>query len=124
MLDSIYEIVPLVQKKSCVKGKKACLFYQIQKCLAPCENKISKEEYAKILENALEFIYNKTKLISKLNERMLQYSNDFRFEEAMILRDRIKTIEKSQIKSGIDLATNEDIDIFAITSNSKKAFSF
>lgn len=121
MLDSIYEIVPLVQKKSCVKGKKACLFYQIQKCLAPCENKISKEEYAKIVENALEYIYNKTKLISKLNEKMLQYSNDFRFEEAMTLRDRIKTIEKSQIKSGIDLATNEDIDIFAINTNNKKA---
>ena len=121
MLDSIYEIVPLVQKKSCVKGKTACLFHQIQKCLAPCENKISKEEYAKIVENALEYIYNKTKLISKLNEKMIQYSNDFRFEEAMTLRDRIKTIEKSQIKSGIDLATNEDIDIFAITSTNKKA---
>ncbi|MCG3681273.1 excinuclease ABC subunit UvrC [Aliarcobacter butzleri] len=121
MLDSIYEIVPLVQKKSCVKGKKACLFHQIQKCLAPCENKISKEEYAKIVENALEYIYNKTKLISKLNEKMIQYSNDFRFEEAMTLRDRIKTIEKSQIKSGIDLATNEDIDIFAIHANNKKA---
>ncbi|WP_323597298.1 excinuclease ABC subunit UvrC [Aliarcobacter butzleri] len=121
MLDSIYEIVPLVQKKSCVKGKKACLFHQIQKCLAPCENKISKEEYAKIVENALEYIYNKTKLISKLNEKMIQYSNDFRFEEAMTLRDRIKTIEKSQIKSGIDLATNEDIDIFAINANNKKA---
>ncbi|MDD3009312.1 MAG: excinuclease ABC subunit UvrC [Arcobacter sp.] len=121
MLDSIYEIVPLVQKKSCVKGKTACLFHQIQKCLAPCENKISKEEYAKIVENALEYIYNKTKLISKLNEKMVQYSNDFRFEEAMNLRDRIKTIEKSQIKSGIDLATNEDIDIFAITSTNKKA---
>ncbi|MFX4234298.1 excinuclease ABC subunit UvrC [Aliarcobacter butzleri] len=121
MLDSIYEIVPLVQKKSCVKGKKACLFHQIQKCLAPCENKISKEEYVKIVENALEYIYNKTKLISKLNEKMIQYSNDFRFEEAMTLRDRIKTIEKSQIKSGIDLATNEDIDIFAINANNKKA---
>ncbi|MCT7557817.1 excinuclease ABC subunit UvrC [Aliarcobacter butzleri] len=121
MLDSIYEIVPLVQKKSCVKGKKACLFHQIQKCLAPCENKISKEEYAKIVENALEYIYNKTKLILKLNEKMIQYSNDFRFEEAMTLRDRIKTIEKSQIKSGIDLATNEDIDIFAINANNKKA---
>ncbi len=33
MLDSIYEIVPLVQKKSCIKGKTACLFYQIKKCL-------------------------------------------------------------------------------------------
>lgn len=121
MLDSIYEIVPLVQKKSCVKGKTACLFYQIQKCLAPCENKISKEDYAKIVETALDFVYNKTKLITKLNERMIQYSNDFRFEEAMNLRDRIKTIEKSQIKSGIDLATNEDIDIFAISASNKKA---
>ena len=121
MLDSIYEIVPLVQKKSCAKGKTACLFHQIQKCLAPCENKISKEEYSKIVENALEYIYNKSKLITKLNERMIQYSNDFRFEEAMNLRDRIKTIEKSQIKSGIDLATNEDIDIFAISASNKKA---
>jgi excinuclease ABC subunit C len=121
MLDSIYEIVPLVQKKSCVKGKSACLFHQIQKCFAPCENKISKEEYAKIVENALEYIYNKTKLLSKLNEKMIQYSNDFRFEDAMIIRDRIKTIEKSQIKSGIDLTTNEDIDIFAITASNKKA---
>ena len=121
MLDSIYEIVPLVQRKSCVSGKKACLFHQIQKCLAPCENKISKEDYAKIVETALEYIYNKSKLITKLNERMSQYANNFRFEEAMTLRDRIKTIEKSQIKSGIDLATNEDIDIFAITASNKKA---
>lgn len=121
MLDSIYEIVPLVQKKSCVKGKTACLFHQIKKCFAPCENKISKEEYAKIVENALEYIYNKTKLITKLNEKMIQYSNDFRFEDAMMIRDRIKTIEKSQIKSGIDLTSNEDIDIFAITSSNKKA---
>ena len=121
MLDSIYEIVPLVQRKSCVSGKKACLFHQIQKCLAPCENKITKEDYAKIVETALEYIYNKSKLIVKLNERMSQYANDFRFEEAMTLRDRIKTIEKSQIKTGIDLATNEDIDIFAITASKKKA---
>jgi excinuclease ABC subunit C len=51
----------------------------------------------------------------------MQYSEDFRFEDAMKIRDRIKTIEKSQIKSGMDLATNEDIDIFAITTSNKKA---
>lgn len=121
MLDSIYEIVPLVQKKSCIKSKSACLFYQIGKCLAPCENKISKEDYAKIVESALEYIYNKSKLLSKLNEKMVFYSNNFRFEEAMTLRDRIKTIEKSEIKSGIDLATNEDIDIFAVSAINKRA---
>ena len=121
MLDSIYEILPLVQKKSCVKGKKACLFHQIKKCHAPCEGKISTSAYAKIVEEALEYIYNKSKLILKLNERMMEYSEDFRFEDAMKIRDRIKTIEKSQIKSGMDLATNENIDVFAIKANNNKA---
>lgn len=121
ILDSIYDIVPLVQKKSCVKGKKACLFFQIEKCLAPCEGKVSKENYAVLVKEAIDYIYNKTKLISKLNEKMALYSENFRFEEALELRDKIKTIEKSEIKSGIDLATNEDIDIFAINFANKKA---
>ena len=121
MLDSIYEIVPLVQKKSCIKGQEACLFYQIKKCHAPCEGKISKEDYSKILDEALEYIYNKSKLISKLKTKMEEYSAEFRFEEAMKLRDRIKTIEKSEIKSGMDLASNEDIDLFAIAHNNKRA---
>ncbi|MDY0180557.1 excinuclease ABC subunit UvrC [Aliarcobacter skirrowii] len=121
MLDSIYEIVPLVQKKSCVKGKKACLFFQIGKCLAPCEDKISKEDYKKILDEALSYIYNKSKILTKLKENMLFYSQNFRFEEALVLRDRIKTIEKSQIKTGIDLTSNDDLDIFAIKSSNKKA---
>lgn len=121
MLDSIYEIVPLVQKKSCIKGQEACLFYQIKKCHAPCEGKISKEDYSKILDEALEYIYNKSKLISKLKTKMEEYSLEFRFEEAMKLRDRIKTIEKSEIKSGMDLASNEDIDLFAIAHNDKRA---
>ena len=121
ILDSIYEIVPLVQKKACIKGKVACLFYQIKKCLAPCEGKISQEAYKKIVDEALEYIYNKTKLLAKLNTKMQEYSIDFRFEEAMIIRDRIKTIEKSQIKTGMDLASNENLDVFAITQGFKKA---
>ena len=121
MLDSIYEIVPLVQKKSCIKGKEACLFHQINRCHAPCEGKISKEDYAKLVEEALAFIYNKNKLVTKLNSKMEEYSNNFRFEEAMKLRDRIKAIKKSQIQTGMDLATNENIDLFAIKTNNNKA---
>ena len=121
MLDSIYEIVPLVQKKSCIKGKEACLFYQIKKCHAPCEGKISKEDYKNFVDEALEYIYNKNKLISKLNSKMMQYSDEFRFEDAMKLRDRIKTIEKSQIQTGMDLATNEDLDLFAVRVKDSKA---
>lgn len=121
MLDSIYEIIPLVQKKSCIKGKETCLFHQINKCHAPCIGKISKEDYAKLIQEALEYIYNKSKIVKKLNEKMLQYSEEFRFEEAMKLRDRIKTIEKSQIQTGMDLATKEDLDLFAIKVSKEKA---
>lgn len=121
ILDSIYEIFPLVQKKACIKGGKACLFYQIKKCLAPCEDKISKEEYLKIVNNSLDFIYNKSKLLIKLKEKMEDYSNEFRFEEAMKIRDRIKTIEKSEIKTGMDLATKENLDIFAVKISNNRA---
>ena len=121
MLDSIYEIVPLVQKSNCLKQKEACLFYQIKKCPAPCIGKITQEEYKPIVDEALGYIYNKSKLIAKLNSKMKEYSEDFRFEEALKLRDRIKTIEKSQIKSGMDLANNENLDIFAIKQIDSRA---
>ena len=43
------------------------------------------------------------------------------FEDALKMRDRIKTIKKSEIKSGMDLATRENIDLFAIKAGPKKA---
>ncbi|MGB5868197.1 MAG: excinuclease ABC subunit UvrC [Arcobacteraceae bacterium] len=121
LLDSIYEIVPLVQKKSCIKGGKACMFYQIQKCLAPCEAKVSKEEYQKLIDEALYLLNNKTKIIEKLTVKMNNYSEQFRFEEAMKMRDRIQTIGKSQIKSNLDFAKDEDLDLFAVELDTNKA---
>jgi excinuclease ABC subunit C len=121
MLDSIYEILPLVQKKSCVKGGKACLFYQIKKCLAPCENKITKEEYQTLIDTAVDYIYNKSKLIKDINTKMEQLSSDFRFEEAMVLRDRIEQIKKSEIKSTLDFANTENIDLFCVQIKESRA---
>jgi excinuclease ABC subunit C len=121
LLDSIYEIVPLVQKKSCIKGGKACMFYQIQKCLAPCEGKVSKEEYQKLLDEALHLLNNKTKIIENLTIKMNNYSEQFRFEDAMKMRDRIQTISKSQIKSNLDFAKDEDLDLFAVEQDTDKA---
>jgi excinuclease ABC subunit C len=114
MLDSIYEILPLVQKKGCLKTKKACLFYQINRCLAPCEEKITKDEYKKFIFLALDYIHNKSKLIEDIKKKMAIYSDSCRFEDALKLRDRIKTIEKSQIKSTLDFANDENIDIFNV----------
>ena len=121
MLDSIYEILPLVQKKSCIKAGKACLFYQMEKCLAPCEGKVSKDEYKKLLDEAIGFLQNKTTLLSKLQDKMISLSTKMRFEEAMDLRDRIKTIEKSQVQSTLDFAKDEDYDLFTVKLGVSKA---
>ncbi len=115
ILASIYELVPLVQKKGCLKGKKACLFHQIGRCLAPCEGKVDPKEYYRHIEEALMFIHNKKRLVAKLKEKMSFYAEGMRFEEAAAIRDRIERIEKIEDISGIDIARAENLDIFAIS---------
>ncbi len=121
ILDSIYGLCKLVQKKSCLKGGKACLFYQIEKCLAPCEEKVSSTEYKEVVTQALYLIENKKLLIKTLQEKMHFYAEMLRFEEAKEIRDRIERIQKSQEKSQIDLANRNHYDIFAIRYNKKQA---
>lgn len=114
ILDSLYELLKLVQKKSCLKGKKGCLFYQMEQCLAPCEFPIPREDYLPMVMQGIEWIQNKRRLIKQLEAKMEFYAEALRFEEAMTLRDRIERISKSEIASQIDLASTENYDVFAI----------
>ncbi len=120
LIDAIYDFYPLVQKKSCIKGNKACLFYEIKKCLAPCEGKVSKEEYSKIVKEAKKAITNRKILIDKMQERMFFLASNERFEEAAKIRDAIETIESLRIKSDIDFANNINYDIFAIVNGENR----
>ncbi len=120
LLEAIYDFFPLVQKKSCIKGKKACLFYEINKCLAPCEGKINKSNYAKIVKDAKYAINNRKILIDKMSEKMLKLASMERFEEAAKLRDSIESIKALQMKSTIDIASKANYDIFAIDNSKDK----
>ena len=121
ILDSVYEICKLIQKKGCLKSKKLCLYHQIDKCLGPCELPISEELYAKEVDLASELIINKKNLLSKLTKKMMFYSDEMRFEEATELRDRCERISRSQIKSEIDFASNENYDIFVLQNSNTRA---
>ena len=101
--DSLYELFPLVQKKSCISSKKACLFYEIGRCLAPCEGKISKSEYRKIITKAKRAISNQNILIRALEKRMMRLALEERFEEAGVIRDRIESIKNLKSKETIDI---------------------
>jgi excinuclease ABC subunit C len=120
LFDALYEIFPLVQKKSSLKGKKACLFHQIRKCLAPCEGKVTPEAYAQIVAEAKEAIGRRTLLTEKLQARMMKLAEQERFEEAAAVRDSIAAIESLTIDSTIDLANSLDADIFAILNGDER----
>ena len=120
LLDALYEVYPLVQKKSCLREGKACLFYQINKCLAPCENRVTPQEYGKIVTEAKNAIVKRKKLISIIEEKMSKLALQERYEEAAAMRDTIQAIKSLSISSNIDLANELDLDIFAIRNGDEK----
>jgi excinuclease ABC subunit C len=120
LLDALYDLFPLVQKKSGLRGGKACLFHQIGKCPAPCEGKITPEAYHETLAQASAMIHKRAGLLTQLRERMMELAGNERYEEAAKLRDRIEAIEGLQTHSDIDLATDDDFDIFAIVAGQER----
>jgi excinuclease ABC subunit C len=120
LLDALYEVYPLVQKKSCLKEGKACLFYQIKKCLAPCEGKVTPEDYGEIVTKAKTSIVKRKDLISTLQAKMTNLAMQERYEEAGAMRDSIEAISSLTISSNIDLANTLDLDIFAIQNGDER----
>lgn len=119
ILDSIYELFKLVQRSSCVKSKKPCLYFQLDKCLAPCAYECE-EEYKKILMQALDLLNNKSNMIKKLESKMIEFAEILLFEEAKKMRDCINVLRESKL-SIVDLKKLYDIDILSFISKKQNA---
>ncbi len=89
--------------------KKACLYYHIGQCLAPC---IKKDvDYKDILLDIQKFLKGDTKdVLKRLNEDMLDASEKMQFEKAIELRDMIRHIEATTEKQIINLNDFKDRD--------------
>lgn len=101
-LDFIKKIFPLKQCKQPKFKSRPCLYYDIGKCLAPCQNKISSDEYKKLVYQAELFLTGKQgELLKQLMEQIQKYSDSEQFEKAAKLRDSYfdlqKTLEKQKV---------------------------
>ena len=74
---------------------RACLEYDIKRCVAPCVDSLcSPEQYAEAVEHTRLFLEGRNdELIGDLKRRMLEASDDLRYEEAAQTRDAIRTVE-------------------------------
>jgi len=83
---------------------RACLQYQIKRCSAPCVDLVSKQDYAKEVEQVVMFLQGKSSdLISALVIQMEAAAENLDYELAAQLRDRIanlRTIQEKQYISG------------------------
>ncbi|AVP87328.1 excinuclease ABC subunit C [Candidatus Phycorickettsia trachydisci] len=117
---AIVEIQKIFQIRSCTNTyfktrKRPCLLYQIKRCSGPCTAKISLHDYQNLVDQTKQFLSGKFKtLIKDLNIEMKKYSEQFEYEKAASIRDRIKTIEYVQSRNIINSQTLGDADIIAV----------
>jgi excinuclease ABC subunit C len=92
-----------------------CLQHQIGRCSAPCVELISKSDYARDVEAAVQVLEGRNDEVQKqLAARMEEASERLEFERAAALRDQIAAIKELQAQQVVAADDERDADIFAI----------
>lgn len=90
-----------------------CLLASIKQCTAPCNLRISREDYRKDIKRLQMFLDgNKNRLIKQMRDEMFSASKEMEFEKAAKLRDEIEMLESLDRRG--DLETHEQPEVFHI----------
>lgn len=122
ILDLIYSAFPVrtcsLDMNHVPASHRPCLNYHIKRCLAPCANKVTKEDYQNIINQVVDFLSGNDKSISKiLKEKMNNCAENEDFEMALFYKKKLETLDKLIRKQVTALPKDLDMDIFAIASN-------
>lgn len=99
-----------------------CLNYHIGQCPAPCQGNISREEYRRNVNKALEFLNGNYGLIlDDLQEKMEAAAEALEFEEAARCRDLFNSVKQVSQKQKITDSDGEDKDIIALDRDGGEA---
>lgn len=110
----------LFKIRTCKHMDGPCLNYQIDLCYAPCDGRISKEEYHEIIEKIDLFFQGRyNDILKNLKNEMKEASQKMEFEKAAVLRDQIKSIEEVMVKQFVD-ELDDDLDQDVIASSENK----
>ncbi|HEY3965725.1 MAG TPA: excinuclease ABC subunit UvrC [Planctomycetaceae bacterium] len=80
-----------------------CLLASINQCTAPCNLRISKEDYRRDIDRLKLFLDGKKdKLLEELRDEMRDASRDLKFEKAGRIRDQLKLLENLSLRGNLD----------------------
>lgn len=127
--DTIDLMNKLYQLKTCNRRlprdiglERPCLNYHIKQCAAPCQGYVSREEYQKRVEQALDFLNGNYKpMLRELEQKMTEASENMEFEDAARYRDLLNSVKSVAQKQKITDSDGEDKDIIALAADERDA---
>ena len=124
MLRLLRKIFPLPNCTIDIDGKaeRACIEFEIKRCLAPCTGNQSKEEYHQMLQQVRLFLEGKDKVLLKVIRALMEKkAGELNFEAAARLRDQIAKIERALERQRVTSNQMEDQDIVALAREGEVA---
>lgn len=116
-LDLIDKLFPLRKCSSPLRKKdNPCLYYHIGRCMGPCCNRVTKEEYNKSIDKIRKFLSGENaELVNQITSEMMLASKEMKYEVAAKKRDMLSAIESvSKAQMVEDYENSESRDYAAI----------
>ncbi len=113
--------------RSCTKeitgtDPRPCLDYYIKRCIAPCTSYCTPEEYAEVIEQVILFLEGKSNdVLRRLKAQMTDAAERMEFERAAMVRDQIKSVERTIERQTVSTTRKEDVDVFGIARSDDQA---
>ncbi|MCV7222738.1 excinuclease ABC subunit UvrC [Mycolicibacterium elephantis] len=99
-----------------------CLLGYIDKCSAPCVNRVSAEEHRQIVLDFCDFLAGKTdRLIRDMEQQMARAAEELDFERAARLRDNISALKRALEKQAVVFGDGTDADVVAFADDELEA---
>lgn len=100
--------------------QRLCLLYYIHRCLGPCAQKSTRDEYQQAVADVKMFLEGKKDdLISRLQQKMWEYSARQEYELAANYRDLAQTVEELNTRPKFVSYELEDADLFGYARNAE-----
>ncbi len=99
-----------------------CLNYHMNLCAGWCQEGISRDEYRERMLQARQLLSGNYKQVAAdIREQMLKSADDLDFEQASLLRDRLKAVEALGQKQLVTAGSFADTDVVGFASNETKS---
>jgi len=116
-LDLLRRIFPYLTCDRTITGEdeRACLYYDIKLCSAPCIGAVSQEGYRQMIADLCQFLDGRTEpIVSRLRMDMEKAAAEMRYERAAAVRDQLLAIEKVVERQKVVSQDYIDSDVIAM----------